>query len=103
MQNENARTQKRTRVTYPVLHVRARTVTQSQPATPTPHPAMQKLYVCEFTLNFFQRREQLLRHVNKVRLRQCPGDEVYRGGNPVYMPICCVTVLLQQLYAISWH
>ena len=42
---------------------------------------MQKLYVCEFTLNFFQRREQLLHHVDKVKLRRPPGDEIYRNGN----------------------
>lgn len=42
---------------------------------------VQKLYVCEFTLNFFQQRAQLLQHVSKVKLRRPPGDEIYRNGN----------------------
>jgi hypothetical protein len=32
---------------------------------------LQKLYVCEFTLNFFPKRDQLLRHVHKVRHMLC--------------------------------
>lgn len=42
---------------------------------------LQKLYICEFTLAFFKTRDQLLRHVRKVKLRRPPGDEIYRCGN----------------------
>jgi histone acetyltransferase MYST1 len=42
---------------------------------------VQKLYVCEFTLNFFPTRAQLLRHLDKVKLRRPPGDEIYRNGD----------------------
>jgi len=40
-----------------------------------------KLYVCEYSLQFFKRRTQMLRHMSKVRLRHPPGDEIYRKGN----------------------
>jgi histone acetyltransferase MYST1 len=39
------------------------------------------LYVCEFTLNFFPTRAQLLRHLDKVKMRRPPGDEIYRNGD----------------------
>ena len=42
------------------------------------------LYVCEFTLNFFTRKEELRRHLAKELLRgrrHPPGNEIYRNGN----------------------
>ena len=42
------------------------------------------LYVCEFTLNFFTRKEELLRFQAKERprnRRHPPGNEIYRKGN----------------------
>jgi len=42
---------------------------------------MQKLYFCEYTLQFFKHRSQLMRHLSKVRTRHPPGDEIYRNGN----------------------
>ena len=49
--------------------------------------ALQKLYVCEFTLNFFRTREQLLQHLRKTKLRRPPGDEIYRNGNISFFEI----------------
>jgi len=40
-----------------------------------------KLYFCEYTLQFFKQRSQLMRHLSKVRTRHPPGDEIYRNGN----------------------
>ena len=42
---------------------------------------MQKLYFCEFSLHFFKRRSQMLRHLEKCRVRHPPGEEIYRYGN----------------------
>jgi histone acetyltransferase MYST1 len=42
------------------------------------------LYVCEFTLNFFTRKEELLRfHTKELpkNRRHPPGNEIYRNGN----------------------
>jgi histone acetyltransferase MYST1 len=41
------------------------------------------LYVCEFTFNFFVRKEELLRFQAKSDLtrRHPPGNEIYRSGN----------------------
>lgn len=44
-------------------------------------PAPQKLYFCEYSLHFFKRRTQLLRHLSKCKLRHPPGDEIYRKDN----------------------
>jgi hypothetical protein len=41
----------------------------------------QKLYFCEYSLHFFKRRSQLLRHLAKCKLRHPPGDEIYRKDN----------------------
>lgn len=45
-----------------------------------PLPLPQKLYFCEYSLHFFKRRSQLLRHLQKCPLRHPPGDEIYRNG-----------------------
>ncbi|KZV28824.1 putative MYST-like histone acetyltransferase 1-like [Dorcoceras hygrometricum] len=37
-----------------------------------------KLYFCEFCLNFMKRKEQLQRHMRKCDLKHPPGDEIYR-------------------------
>jgi len=42
---------------------------------------LQKLYFCEYSLHFFKRRTQLLRHLTKCKLRHPPGDEIYRKDN----------------------
>jgi len=39
-----------------------------------------KLYVCEYDLAFFKRRDQMLRHLRKCRLMHPPGTEIYRNG-----------------------
>jgi len=41
------------------------------------------LYVCEFTLNFFTRSEELLRYQSKLPQdrRHPPGNEIYRNKN----------------------
>ena len=36
------------------------------------------LYICEFTLQFFQHKEELRRHYNKNPMRHPPGNEIYR-------------------------
>jgi hypothetical protein len=43
--------------------------------------SLQKLYFCEYSLHFFKRRSQLLRHLGKCKLRHPPGDEIYRKDN----------------------
>jgi hypothetical protein len=47
----------------------------------SPPPPKQKLYFCEYSLHFFKRRTQLLRHLSKCKLRHPPGDEIYRKDN----------------------
>jgi hypothetical protein len=42
---------------------------------------VQKLFFCEYSLHFFKRRTQLLRHLQKCKLRHPPGDEIYRKDN----------------------
>lgn len=56
---------------------------ESPAARPSPLPpvCLQKLFFCEYTLQFFKRRSQMLRHLSKVRTRHPPGDEIYRNGN----------------------
>lgn len=39
---------------------------------------VKKLYFCEFDLSFFKRREEMIRHLRKVRLLHPPGIEIYR-------------------------
>jgi hypothetical protein len=48
------------------------------------------LYFNEFTLDFFTRRSQLLRHLSKCRIRHPPGDEIYRKDNIWW--VCQMTV-----------
>ncbi|GIL77107.1 hypothetical protein Vretimale_3121 [Volvox reticuliferus] len=40
-----------------------------------------QLYFCEFSLHFFKRRSQMLRHMRKCGMRHPPGNEIYRNGN----------------------
>lgn len=40
-----------------------------------------KLYFCEYSLHFFKRRSQLLRHLSKCRVKHPPGEEIYRKDN----------------------
>eukprot|EP00227_Mantoniella_beaufortii_P009750 CAMPEP_0197575486 /NCGR_PEP_ID=MMETSP1326-20131121/866_1 /TAXON_ID=1155430 /ORGANISM="Genus nov. species nov., Strain RCC2288" /LENGTH=487 /DNA_ID=CAMNT_0043138263 /DNA_START=129 /DNA_END=1592 /DNA_ORIENTATION=- len=46
---------------------------------PPEYTHCKKLYFCEFTLNFFKRKEQLQRHLRKNELYHPPGDEIYRN------------------------
>lgn len=39
------------------------------------------LYFCEYSLHFFKRRSQMLRHIAKCRVKHPPGEEIYRSGN----------------------
>ncbi len=39
------------------------------------------LYICEYSLQFFKRRSQMLRHMAKCRVKHPPGEEIYRNGN----------------------
>jgi histone acetyltransferase MYST1 len=39
---------------------------------------LKKLYFCEYDLAFFKRREEMVRHLKKVRLLHPPGVEIYR-------------------------
>uniref|UniRef100_A0A7S0RE57 Histone acetyltransferase n=1 Tax=Chlamydomonas leiostraca TaxID=1034604 RepID=A0A7S0RE57_9CHLO len=48
---------------------------------PPEYKDCKKLYFCEYTLAFFKRRSQMLRHMNKCRTRHPPGEEIYRNGN----------------------
>ena len=48
---------------------------------PAEYNGCEKLYFCEFTLNFFKNREQLVRHLRKNELMHPPGDEIYRNGS----------------------
>jgi len=36
------------------------------------------LYFCEYDLAFFKRRDQMVRHLRKVRIQHPPGTEIYR-------------------------
>ena len=47
----------------------------------------QKLYFCEYTLQFFKRKEQLQRHLKKNEMRHPPGDEIYRKGKLSFFEI----------------
>ena len=48
---------------------------------PDEYANSQTLYFCEFTLEFFKRKEQLQRHLRKVEVFHPPGDEIYRKGS----------------------
>lgn len=45
------------------------------------------LYICEFTLEFFKRKEQLQRHLRKVDMLHPPGDEIYRSGTVAFFEV----------------
>ena len=46
---------------------------------PPEYTTCKKLFFCEFTLNFFKRKEQLQRHLRKTEMYHPPGDEIYRS------------------------
>ncbi len=46
---------------------------------PPEYTTCKKLFFCEFTLNFFKRKEQLQRHLRKNEMHHPPGDEIYRN------------------------
>ncbi|KAL4541910.1 hypothetical protein Ndes2526B_g06406 [Nannochloris sp. 'desiccata'] len=45
---------------------------------PDEYSNLKKLYFCEYDLAFFKRREEMVRHLKKVRLLHPPGVEIYR-------------------------
>lgn len=47
-------------------------------ALPEQFKDAKKLYFCEYDLMFFKHREQMLRHLKKVRVLHPPGIEIYR-------------------------
>ncbi|KAG1677445.1 hypothetical protein FOA52_001900 [Chlamydomonas sp. UWO 241] len=51
----------------------------------SPYPPEYKdckmLYFCEYSLHYFKRRSQMLRHMAKCRVKHPPGEEIYRNGN----------------------
>ena len=57
----------------------------------SPFPAefhgCETLYMCEFTLAFFKRKEQLQRHLRKVEVLHPPGDEIYRKGSLAFFEV----------------
>jgi len=54
---------------------------------PPEYSNCQKLFFCEYTLQFFKRKEQLQRHLKKNEMRHPPGDEIYRKGNLSFFEI----------------
>lgn len=48
---------------------------------PIEYRECKELFFCEYDLAFFKRRDQMLRHLRKVRLQHPPGTEIYRNGN----------------------
>ena len=61
--------------------------------------ALQKLYVAEYDLTFFKKREYMVRHLRKSRLQHPPGDEIYRNGNVSMVPY---TLYPYTLYPIPY-
>lgn len=45
---------------------------------PPEYAGYKKLYFCEYDLNFFVSREEMFRHLRKVRMQHPPGNEIYR-------------------------
>ncbi len=55
------------------------------------HAALQKLYVCEYSLQFFKRRSQMLRHMAKVgahRAHMGSRGQSPAPGSPVAVAAC---------------
>jgi len=51
------------------------------------------LYVCEFDLNFFARREQLERYLStKLKTFHPPGDEIYRESKEIRGEKHCISI-----------
>eukprot|EP00198_Chlamydomonas_reinhardtii_P006421 XP_001695757.1 MYST family histone acetyltransferase [Chlamydomonas reinhardtii] len=48
---------------------------------PPEYKDCKKLYFCEFSLHFFKRRTQMLRHMKKCTMRHPPGNEIYRNNS----------------------
>ena len=59
---------------------------------PEPYASLERLYLCEFCLKYFGKRNTLVRHAAKCDLRHPPGDEIYRSppaeraGRPALRP-----------------
>lgn len=47
---------------------------------PEEYACCEKLYICEFCLNYMSQRSTLLRHKARCELRHPPGNEIYRNG-----------------------
>lgn len=47
---------------------------------PEEYACCEKLFICEFCLNYMTQRDTLLRHKTRCELRHPPGNEIYRSG-----------------------
>lgn len=47
---------------------------------PEEYACCEKLFICEFCLNYMTQRSTLLRHKTRCELRHPPGNEIYRSG-----------------------
>lgn len=47
---------------------------------PEEYACCEKLFICEFCLNYMAQRDTLLRHKTRCELRHPPGNEIYRSG-----------------------
>lgn len=47
-----------------------------------------RLFVCEYDLQFFTRKEQMQRHLKKVEMLHPPGDEIYRKEHGPGLHLC---------------
>ena len=53
-----------------------------------PNGFLPRLYLCEFCLDFFSRRDDMLRHTKKcLHHRHPPGDEIYRHDGIAFFEI----------------
>jgi histone acetyltransferase MYST1 len=48
---------------------------------PKEYADVDKLYFCEFCLNFYKTKDLLKRHLSRCALRHPPGNEIYRDGS----------------------
>jgi histone acetyltransferase MYST1 len=47
---------------------------------PPEYAGYKKLYFCEFDLTYYVTREELMRHLRKIRMQHPPGNEIYRNN-----------------------
>ncbi len=59
---------------------------------PKEYADVDKLYFCEFCLNFYKTKDLLKRHLARCSLRHPPGNEIYRDGS---VSMCVTPFTLQ--------